>query len=538
MTDDSLRIQVEPRSPVRRKPSRRPWLTWGGLVVALVALGAFALLRPRGFEAPPAAPQVVAQSAVVAPPAAVEPALREQVVDDDGRLLWASPTAGPPIALGYVPAGTQVLVHLRPAALAAHPEGAKALAALGPWGDNAKGEAERLLGLPLADVEELMLSVTTATDDSLLFSLRARLVAGAPRPAQSESVGRSVRFVATSRSGDADAIAATVLVVCSQQLAAELREASTAPPLAADLERLVAASDADRLATVIFAPRFLQASGGKLVTGAVEPLRAALRWLTEDRAAAVALSMHWDDDFFTELRTAPVRSAPAQPTSVRLKSQILAAPAAVEEFVAAAPWHSHGRRVLMRLPAMLRAASRFARNGVEQNQAVVRCYLPAPAGHNLLLAAELALTLPRNEGARAATSEAPLDSRPETIDGKLRQTVTLSFPKDTLSQAIELLAAEIETPIEILGSDLFLEGITKNQSFAIDQRNRPAGDVLVEILRLANPDRTATGPADPRQKLVYVILSAADGRAGRIVITTRAAAAKRGEALPPVFRDE
>ena len=289
---------------------------------------------------------------------------------------------------------------------------------------------------------------------------------------------------------------------------------------------------------MIFAPRFLQASGGKLVTGAAEPLRAALRWLTEDRAAAVALSMHWDDDFFTELRTAPVRSAPAQPTSVRLKSQILAAPAAVEEFVAAAPWHSHGRRVLMRLPAMLRAASRFARNGVEQNQAVVRCYLPAPAGHNLLLAAELALTLPRNEGARAATSEAPLDSRPETIDGKLRQTVTLSFPKDTLSQAIELLAAEIETPIEILGSDLFLEGITKNQSFAIDQRNRPAGDVLVEILRLANPDRTATGPADPRQKLVYVILSAADDRAGRIVITTRAAAAKRGEALPPVFRDE
>jgi hypothetical protein len=51
----------------------------------------------------------------------------------------------------------------------------------------------------------------------------------------------------------------------------------------------------------------------------------------------------------------------------------------------------------------------------------------------------------------------------------------------------------------------------------------------VELLRRANPDKEATGPADPRQKLVYVI------QEGRIVVTTRSAAVRDGLELPKVF---
>ena len=47
--------------------------------------------------------------------------------------------------------------------------------------------------------------------------------------------------------------------------------------------------------------------------------------------------------------------------------------------------------------------------------------------------------------------------------------------------------------------------MTQNQTLALELRDKPAGEILVEILRRANPDRTATGPADPRQKLVYVV---------------------------------
>jgi hypothetical protein len=66
-----------------------------------------------------------------------------------------------------------------------------------------------------------------------------------------------------------------------------------------------------------------------------------------------------------------------------------------------------------------------------------------------------------------------------------------------------------------------LEGITKNQSFGLDERDLPAEEILQKVMLLANPDG----------KLVYVLKPGDDG-AERIIITTRAAVAKRGDKLP------
>jgi hypothetical protein len=107
---------------------------------------------------------------------------------------------------------------------------------------------------------------------------------------------------------------------------------------------------------------------------------------------------------------------------------------------------------------------------------------------------------------------------------------TLSFPKETLEKALEMLSMDLKIPLQIAGRDLQLEGITKNQTLSLDLRDRKAGDILVAILRQANPDRTATSAADPRQKLVFVI------RGDAIIVTTRSAAAQRNEELPEVFR--
>jgi hypothetical protein len=118
-----------------------------------------------------------------------------------------------------------------------------------------------------------------------------------------------------------------------------------------------------------------------------------------------------------------------------------------------------------------------------------------------------------------------------SIGDRLNQLTSLSFSKETLENALEMLSADMQVAIQIAGRDLQLEGITKNQTFALGLRDRPAREILVEVLRLANPDREATGPADPRQKLVYVI------RNDAILVTTRRAATGRGENLPEVFRD-
>ena len=68
-----------------------------------------------------------------------------------------------------------------------------------------------------------------------------------------------------------------------------------------------------------------------------------------------------------------------------------------------------------------------------------------------------------------------------------------------------------------------LEGITKNQSFGLDERDKPAEAILRVILMKANPDG----------KLIYVFRGAGEGDS--LEITTKAAAAKRGDAVPPVF---
>ena len=86
-----------------------------------------------------------------------------------------------------------------------------------------------------------------------------------------------------------------------------------------------------------------------------------------------------------------------------------------------------------------------------------------------------------------------------------------------------MIAEEIGVPIEILGTDLQLDGITKNQSFGLEERDQTADAILRAILAKSNTDG----------KLVFVVRS--KNGVESIEITTRAAVAKRGDTLPPGF---
>ena len=194
----------------------------------------------------------------------------------------------------------------------------------------------------------------------------------------------------------------------------------------------------------------------------------------------------------------------------------------MKAYVAALVPRPYGRLVIHRFPRMVQLASDFTRAGVEDRQAVLRAYLPASAAHNLVLGAELTLSEPTAAVAAAPAFDSPAASTTDAgVAAALSKKISLSFPRDTLQHALELLAAEMGVDVVILGRDLQIEGITKNQSFALDERDQPAGDILRKVLALANPDG----------KLVYVI-KPADRGTEAIFITTRAAAAKRGEPLP------
>ena len=83
------------------------------------------------------------------------------------------------------------------------------------------------------------------------------------------------------------------------------------------------------------------------------------------------------------------------------------------------------------------------------------------------------------------------------------------FVKDTLEKTIQMISEEIGVPMEILGPDLQLEGITKNQSFGLDETDKtaeavlrvrvdkPAGDTLIaRVVRLVEEAADAKGPSE------------------------------------------
>ena len=555
MPEEPIKIRIEPRGAAVPRRKSRQAATWIVLASAAgVLLAAIALMTSRGnssrstasrSDTAPSAPQ--SREAPVRPVAetpTTDSTAAEQVVDDPkGELLWASPTAGEPLSLAYIPAGTQCLIHLRPALIATHPEGERVLAALGPWGKSMLEQLGATLNVQLAEINSLLVAVIITPDGKLDASLRAELATPLTDDALAASFPSSrltkdhehTYRVVNDRAYIISPSDDKTLIVCPVSLAAELIDsAGESPPLVRDIESLAEHADADRAATVIVAPKFLEAGGNELLVAEAAPLRDALHWLLGTDATAVAFSAHWDDNFFVELRATPSLNVPPRRLAAKLHERIAAAPAAIEETILASPWHPHGRKVLARFPGMLRALSRYTRAGEDDRQALVRAYLPPMAGHNLLMAAELLLTQPHT-GESASTVVPSTPAKPVTIEDRLAKTTSLSFPKDSLERALELLAEDAGIEIMIQGADLQLDGITKNQSLTLDLRERPVREILLEILLKANPDRTVSGPADARQKLVYAIEPGEAGAPGRIIVTTRTAAEKRGDRLPDVF---
>ncbi|NCA12303.1 hypothetical protein EBR56_10980 [bacterium] len=302
--------------------------------------------------------------------------------------------------------------------------------------------------------------------------------------------------------------------------AADWRERlqATLPP---DLEELVGMLDEERQVSVFGSPATLLHDGQPVVGGPLAKLVEPLNALLGEGAAAAAFSVHCGDTFYLELDVIPGRSAAAKGEAAALAERIAAVADEVEEYCTTLEPHPYGRKIVMRLPGMIRILATQLRSAVEGKGVVVNCHLPRHAGHNLALAGELALEQVPGAGGMVAGGGAV--AAPQSATERLAKRISLTFTRDTLEKSIQMLAEEIGLPIEIRGRDLELEGITKNQSFGLDEQDQPAEAILGTILARSNPDG----------KLVYVVRSR-DG-AESIEITTRAAAAKRGDDLPAMF---
>jgi serine/threonine-protein kinase len=474
-----------------------------------------------------------------------------QIVDSTS-LPWASPTDGKPPSLAYLPPGSQLILLARPAAIVADEEGRQFVKSLGPRVAEGIATLNTLCGCSLENIAEVQAgwqadaNAATASEDVVAgWTVRFR----EPSPLWDDGEARAKAWGETTEKDiDGEQVYAgsklsfwlpaaeegRVLVMAPAGLMNTMMEPivaaraagadndgdTLAASLPQDLEQLVGMLDRTRHLTLLGSPHYLLTDGRPLMAGPLAGLVEPLGSFFGDGVKAAALSLHCGDNFYAEVDTIATRAEPAKSLAGRLTQQIEKIADSVEDYCAAINPHPYGRKLVMRLPSMIRVVAANARFGAEGKGVVLNTYLPRHAGHNLVLASELALEQTPGSESVAGVSRKPAAAASAGPAGGLQKKISLVFTKDTLEKSIQMLSDEIGIPMEILGGDLQLEGITKNQSFGLDERDKPAEAVL----------RTILAKSDSGGRLVYVIRKR-DG-VESIEISTKAAAAKRGDTLP------
>jgi eukaryotic-like serine/threonine-protein kinase len=492
----------------------------------------------------------LAQSATSQSPGTKSSREPQLEIVESADLPWASPTTGKPPSLAYLPPGSQLILLARPAAIVADQEGRQFVTSLGPRVAEGIATLDSLCGCRLEEIAEVQAGwqaggdAATASGDMVSgWTVRFR----EPSPLLDDADARAKAWgETTERDVDGETVHAgtslsfwlpaaeqgRVLVmgpaaildamVAARNAGPEQDDDALAASLPQDLEQLVGMLDRTRHLTLLGSPYYLLTDGRPLMAGPLAGLVEPLGSFFGDGVKAAALSLHFGDNFYAEVDTIATRAEPAKSLAGRLAQQIEKVADAVETYCDAINPHPYGRKLVRRLPSMIRVVAANARCGAEGKGVVLNTYLPRHAGHNLVLASELALEQTPGSAVAAVPGKTPA-AAPAGSAGGLQKKMTLVFAKDTLEKSIQMLSDEIGIPMEILGGDLQLEGITKNQSFELDERDKSADAVL----------RTILAKSDLAGRLVYVIRKR-DG-VESIEITTKAAAAERGDTLPPGY---
>ena len=472
-----------------------------------------------------------------------------EVVADDGKLPWASPTSGKPIDLKYVPPVAGVMIVIQPAELLATAEGPKVLQALGPKFESARASWEKAAGIKLDDCQQLILSLHDNNNAYPKVSVVAQLRNAIDADELSRTWGAEAKkegekqfyvnpgwayYVPAEENGK-------VLVMATQE---DIKEVigQPLPLIKRELEQVRRNTDADRHVTVLFDPTFLfSGQGDPLFTGELARAKEPLQWLLGEGVQAGALSLHIGQEFYSELRAQTKVDKPPRELADDFRKRMEEVPGKLEDYFAGpldAP--QYWKKLANRMPGMVRELHDETRVAAEGNQAVINAVLPGPAAHNLVLAGELTIsTAPGVATTVAATPAATPKTLEDVLNLKMKE---YSFDQTTFETAIqdvekesrELAKGGVEYSFVIIGEDLMADGITRNKSLSnFKMENKTVAEVLTGLCMANNNVPGVKSPDEANQKLVWCI--AEEGGTKKVFITTRNGAAKREYKLPAVF---
>ena len=452
------------------------------------------------------------------------------ILDSDDELPWMPPTEPSRLVFRYLPSGSQLILSARPADFMLSKDGQLVLKAGGESLQEMIVLLEDLVQCSLAKIETLQVSWQADENGLPLVAIWARRHGAVTQESRNdeasnvavpvEGSGGWLRWYPHGEDG------VDVVVAMPQLMDALMVTTTEESELPRSMRPLGPVLDGSRQLTLLGSPHFLVHDGRVLLPATTMPLLDPIENVLGADCPAAAVSVHLDDRTYFELDAVSPAIGSARGLDRQLDVGLHEVSEKAEAVISSRDLDVYGRRLVIRLPEMLRIGQRYLRVGIEGRDLVVaNSYLPEMAAHNIVLAASLLLDqIQAKPISRRIVEDKSVDVQQSAVV-KLQRPVTLVFDSDSLETAIEMLSEAVGITIEIAGKDLESEGITKNQSFGLSERDRPANEVLRTILRKSE--------SKPGQ-LIYVFRE--DGDDEKIVITTNTIAQQRDEKIPKVFR--
>jgi len=505
-----------------------------------------------------------------ATPVVAAPLLKQSVIPDDGKALWESPTSSGPVEFNWVPPGGQLFIAMRPSDWLATPEGSRVVRAMGPAWEAAVADWEKAAGVGFGDVERMIVSlhdngeafpraaiVVHAKEPLVIEEMVAKWGAQPDKETPKAVVYRAAGWSYCVPRGEGNRM---FLMGAPEEVTESSKIGGPPPALRREIERLRRLTDVDRHFTLLVAPNYLASAmfrdGRSFYFGEAKKVRAPLDWFLGDELQSVSISLHTAGDTFVEMRLTSNLNKEPYKLAAELRDRLEQVPDVAFDYIATLGTNPYWERVRLQFPNMIRFLHKQSRIGVEDDTATVNARLPGPAAHNLAFGAEMLLmstpgavpvasVASKGGGGAAAGGLQPAKMTVEDILSQFKTTI--AFEAQSLELALQDIARDVneqlkglpfEFKIKIMGEDLRLDGITRNQTVRdFNQRDKPLGEVLTAMVRKANPVTTVKDPSEKDQKLLWVIEKDPDDPSKTVVlITTRQVSDQKKYKLPSVFQ--
>ncbi|TWU60974.1 hypothetical protein V7x_52850 [Crateriforma conspicua] len=459
--------------------------------------------------------------------------------------------------LDGLPPGPGMLIHLRPADWMSDPDGQAVIKALSPELSGAVDDLAARTGRAAQEIASLTIALHPGDSGRPEMTWAVDLATPVNRQTWIEQLGLSLSMTATGKkiySGDDpdsdayyipehdDVSMLSQFTVGSVPMVSEVAEIDgLAISLPRNLQSVWQHCDQTQSLSVVLTPNFLFTDARQWVRRvAPSGLTELARWMVPSvSGVAVTIDLRGDDVYWVT-RWSPAGGTNEATLLSQVRRRMDQLPATAEDFLIRSQPEVSWKALAIRLPRMWDFLLRHTRFGLKDRQAVAGGYLPKHTLDQIVLANLLALRTPDSVPA-IDTASPPKQSL--SLSELLQRPMSISFDQESLESAIDVIREEFardlpagtDAPvIEIKGNDLRLMGITQNQQIRDFQIDRlPLADVLTRLVLSANPDRTATGPTDPKQTLIWIATSDSQ----KILITTRESAGNYQRIPDPTFGD-